>query len=179
VNSPKATYYLRGRGYRTEDFQRVVSEVAGIDFNDFFERHVRSVVAPPYEEALNYVGLRLVRQQRSEPYSGGIGVDGNAGPAVVAMVYNGSAGEDAGLQPDDEILTIGGKKVTSKDWRTALNRYKEGDRVKISFKRDRRTVQTTLLIGPADRFEYRIEEKEDATAAEKALRAAWLNGKTL
>jgi hypothetical protein len=27
-----------------------------------------------------------------------------------------------------------------------------------------------------DRFEYRIEEKPDETAAQKALRAAWLKG---
>ena len=75
LNSPNATYYLRGRGYRPEEFQRVVSEVAGIDFSDFFARYVRGVEVPPYDEALSYVGLRLVRQQASEPYSGGIRLD--------------------------------------------------------------------------------------------------------
>ena len=59
---------------------------------------------------------------------------------------------------------------------STLNRYKQGDRVTISFKRDRRTLQTTLVVGAADRFEYRIEEKQDATAGQKALRAAWLKG---
>ena len=75
LNSPNATYYLRGRGYRSEEFQRVVSEVAGNDFGDFFTRHVRGVEVPPYDEALSFVGLRLVRQPASEPYRGGISVD--------------------------------------------------------------------------------------------------------
>ena len=177
LNSPNATYYLRGRGYRPEDFQRVVSEVAGIDFSDFFTRHVRSVDMPPYSEALNYVGLRLVRQPASEPYSGGISVNvSEPGPAIIANVVNGSAAEDAGLQSDDEILAIGGKRVTNKDWMSTLNRYKQGGRVTISYERDRRTLQTSLLLGAADRFEYRIEEKQDATAGQKALRAAWLRG---
>ncbi len=177
LKSPNASYYLRGRGYRPEEFQRVVSEVAGVDFSDFFARHVRSVEVPPYDEALSYVGLRLVRQPAIERYSSGLTVDvSNPGPAIIGNVLNGSAAEDAGLQPGDDILTIGGKKVTNKNWLSALNRYKQGDRVRVSFKRDRRTIQTTLVLGAADRFEYRIEEKNDATDAQKALRAAWLKG---
>ena len=62
--------------------------------------------------------------------------------------------EDAGLQPGDEILTIDGKKVMNKDWDSTLNRYKQGDRVPISFKRDDRTLQTTFVLGAMDRFEY-------------------------
>jgi hypothetical protein len=46
----------------------------------------------------------------------------------------------------------------------------------VSFKRDRRTLQTTLVFSVADRFEYRIEEMKDATVGQKALRAAWLKG---
>jgi predicted metalloprotease with PDZ domain len=175
LSGPNATYYLRGRGYRPEEFERVLTEVAGVDFSDFFTRHVRSVEVPPYEDALNYVGLRLVKEPASELFRGGIAIDGsNPGPATVVNVRNGSAAEDAGLQPDDEIRTIGGRKVTSKDWMTILSRYKQGGRVRISFKRDRRILQTTLLIGAADRFEYRIEEKQDATVRQKVLRAAWL-----
>src|SRR6266513_4641007 len=41
LKSPNATYYLRGRGYKNEDFERVTSEVAGADMSDFFKRFVR------------------------------------------------------------------------------------------------------------------------------------------
>jgi len=175
LNSPNATYYLRGRGYHSEEFQRVVSEVTGTDFNDFFTRHVRGVDVPPYDEALSYVGLRLVREQAREPYSVGLMLDTSSPQGLsIGNVLNGSAGEDAGLQPGDQILTIVGKKVTRRDWLNRLNRYQQGDRVPISFKRDRRTLQTTLVLGAPDRFEYRIEEKPDATADQKALRVAWL-----
>ncbi|MBA2525619.1 MAG: M61 family metallopeptidase [Pyrinomonadaceae bacterium] len=175
LNSPNATYYLRGRGYGSDDFQRVVSEVAGIDFSDFFARHVRSVAMPPYDEALSYVGLRLVQQRTSEHYSGITVNVGTPGSTIIGNVINGSAAEDAGLQPGDEILTIDGKKV-NKDWVSTMDRFKRGARVPISFKRDRRTLHTTLVVGAMNRFEYRIEEKKDATAGQKAMRAAWLRG---
>ncbi|HEX8068516.1 MAG TPA: hypothetical protein VF546_01100 [Pyrinomonadaceae bacterium] len=61
LDSPKATYYLHGRGYTTEEFQRVASEAAGFDLSDFFARHVRGTESPPYDEAFAQVGLRLVR----------------------------------------------------------------------------------------------------------------------
>ena len=35
----------------------------------------------------------------------------------------------------------------------------------ITVKRDRRTIQATLLLGPPERFEYRIEEKEGRNTA--------------
>jgi len=61
VQSPKATYYLRGRGYTGADFERVATQVAGTDLSAFFTRHVRGTEPLPYDEALAHVGLRLVK----------------------------------------------------------------------------------------------------------------------
>lgn len=175
LKSPNATYYLRGRGYTTEDFQRVASEVAGVDLADFFARYVRSVQVPPYDEVLSYVGLRLIKEPAQEPYTAGISINfGERDELTITNVQNGSVAEDAGLQAGDEILTLAGSRVTNEDWSRSLNRYKRDDRVPISVKRDRRTIQTTLVLGPPERFEYRIEERKDATAHQKALRAGWL-----
>jgi predicted metalloprotease with PDZ domain len=61
LKSPNDSYYLKGRGYTVEEFERLASRVAGFDLSDFFRRHVYGVEPPPYDEALGYVGLRLVR----------------------------------------------------------------------------------------------------------------------
>src|SRR6202165_3181366 len=74
LKSPNATYYLRGRGFRPEDFERIVSEIAGADMSEFFKRYVRGVETPPYEEALAQVGLRLARESQ-QPVSIGITAD--------------------------------------------------------------------------------------------------------
>jgi predicted metalloprotease with PDZ domain len=63
LKSPNDSYYLKGRGYTVDEFQRLASRVAGFDLSDFFRRHVYGVEPPPYDEALRYVGLRLVRTQ--------------------------------------------------------------------------------------------------------------------
>jgi len=177
LKSPNATYYLRGRGYKTEDLQRVASEVAGFDLSDFFTRYVRGVEVPPYDEAFAYVGLHLVREQMREPYNAGLTLDWeNPRNPTIDTVRNGSPAEDAGLQPGDVILSLGGKGVTRENWLASLGRYKQGDRIPISVKRDRRTIQATLLLVAPERFEYRIAEKKDASVVQKGLRSAWLKG---
>lgn len=174
LRSSNNSYYLRGRGYTPEDLQRVASEVSGVDLKDFFERYTRTPQTLPYDEALNYVGLRLVREQNSEPFNAGMSLGWERDETVLGGIRHDSPAEDAGLQRDDELLTIGGKKVTRENWLKLLARFKQGDRVPVTVRRDRKTINTTLILGPPDRFQYRIEEKKDATTEQRALRAAWL-----
>src|SRR4030095_8723194 len=75
LKSSNNSYYLRGRGYTDQDLERVASEVAGFNLTDFFARYTRDVQTLPYEEALGYVGLRLIREQAREPYNGGLSLE--------------------------------------------------------------------------------------------------------
>lgn len=178
LNSPNATYYLRGRGYSPQDFQRVASDVAGFDLNDFFARHVRNVETLPYDEAFGYVGLRLVRSVAREPYNAGVTPDWEGEKNVlIGSVRNYSPAEDAGLQAGDEVLSLGGKSIKKENWLLALSRYKEGDRIPITVKRSRQTIRTAIVLGPPERFEYQIEEAKDATSMQRALRQSWLTGR--
>jgi predicted metalloprotease with PDZ domain len=92
-------------------------------------------------------------------------------------VGNNSPAEDAGLQANDQILLLGGQVVTRDSWRRTLARFKAGDSVPVTVKRDRRTIKANIVLGQPERFDYRIEEKADATVEQKTLRAAWLSGK--
>ena len=175
LKSPNATYYLRGRGYTNEDFLRVASEVSGFDLSDFFQRYVRGVEILPYDEALAFVGMHLVREQAREPFNAGIGIDWEeTNKLTIRSVRNDSPAEDAGLQEGDQIVSLGRKNISRENWLVTLARYKEGDRVPITVKRDRRTIQTMIILREPERFEYRIEERKDATVAQKGLRAIWL-----
>ena len=178
LKSPNSSYYLRGRGYQTEDLERVVSRRSGFDFSDFFKRHVRDVEVLPYEEAFAYVGLRLVKTQAKEPYDAGLSIEfENPSEGLIQNVRNNSPAEDAGLQANDEIVSLGGKKVTQNSWLKTLARFKTGDAVPVVVRRDRRTIKANMILGQPERFDYKIEERADATAEQKALRASWLSGK--
>jgi predicted metalloprotease with PDZ domain len=177
LKSPNATYYLRGRGYRPEDFERIVSEVSGADMSDFFKRFVRGVESPPYEEAFAQVGLQFVHEPRL-PVSLGISADENdKAKYAIGRVRPDSPAAAAGLEVGDKLLFLGGLKVTPTNFVRLLGRYKPGDRVALIVQRGARTVQTAITLGEPQIVNYRIEEMKDAPAEKKALRAAWLNGK--
>ena len=175
LKAPNQSYYLRGRGYTTDDLERVASQRAGFDLGDFFKRHIRDVEVLPYDEAFAYAGLHLVKTQSAEPFDAGISLEFEGREALIENVRNNSSAEDAGLQMGDEIVLLNGKEVTKESWRKTLARFKTGDSVPITVKRDRRTIKANLVLGQPERFDYRIEEKSDATVEQKQLRAAWLN----
>ena len=175
LKSPNSSYYLRGRGYQTEDLERIVSLLSKTDFTDFFKRYVRSVEVLPYDEALSYAGLRLIKTQAREPFDAGLSIEFEERTAIIQNVRNGSPAEEAGLQAEDEIVSLAGRQIT-KQWLKTLARYKSGDSVPITVKRDRRTIKTNLVLREPERFDYRIEDKPDATPEQKTLRTAWLRG---
>ena len=178
VKSPNASYYLKGRGYTIEDFARITSEVAGRDMTDWFAKYVRGVEPLPYEDALSGVGLRLVKAPQSQPYTAGIVIDRDDRQALrLGSLQSDSAAEHAGLQQGDVLLWLGGTPVARDNWAATLNRYKQGDRIPITVRRFRRTMELTLQLGPPELYEYRIEEIPNASAEAKRLRAAWLDAR--
>jgi len=181
LKSPNSTYYLRGRGYKNEDFERVTSEVAGTDMSDFFKLYVRGVESPPYETAFAQVGLRLVRDPRA-PVAVGVSADENDQVNFkIASVRPDSPAAEAGMEVGDIVTLFGGIKLTPANFLKTIARYKPGDRIQVTLQRGGRSMQTALTLTSAKVFDYRIEEMKDATLdatlGAKALRAAWLNGK--
>jgi predicted metalloprotease with PDZ domain len=177
LKSPNATYYLRGRGFRPEDFERIVSEVAAADMSDFFKRYVRGVESPPYEEAFAQVGLRCVREPR-QPVSVGISADESDHTNFkIASVRSDSPAAEAGLQVGDIIKTFDGIRLTPGNFLSTIGHYRPGNHVEVIIRRGQRSMQMMLTLGEPQILNYRIEEMKDAPVEAKALRAAWLNGK--
>src|SRR5215217_835744 len=169
LKSPNSSYYLRGRGYQPEDLERMVASRSGADFSDFFKQHIRDVEVLPYDEAFAYVGLRLMKTPAKDPYDLGLSLQlGPTRQVIIANVRNNSSAENAGLQAGDVITSFAGKD--------ALARLKPGESVPVTVKRDRLTIKTNIVVGEPEIFDYRIEEKPDATVEQKAMRAAWLKG---
>jgi predicted metalloprotease with PDZ domain len=175
LNSPNASYYLRGRGYETKDFERVATQVAGTDLDQFFQRYAHSIEPPPYDEAFAQVGLKLSREPAREGHTAGIALDfADTQSARIGNVRNDSPAENAGLRQGDVLLKIGSTGVTRETWLAALNRYKANERVPVTVRRDRKSINTTLTLGRPEHYDYRIEELKDASPEARALRTAWL-----
>ena len=61
-DAPKASYYLQGRGYTERDVERAVGAALGDNnLDEWFDRFVGGTEALDFDEALDWAGLRLVR----------------------------------------------------------------------------------------------------------------------
>jgi predicted metalloprotease with PDZ domain len=176
LKSPNATYYLRGRGFTSEDFERVTSEVAGADMSDFFKRYVRGIEAPPYDEAFASVGLRLVREATNKPSAGILPDTEDPRNIKVRTVRSHSPAEDAGIKPGDIIVAVGNTNSTRENLLTALNRYRENEPMLVTIRRGGQTLKKLITLGAMNSYRYRLEELPNPTPETRALRAAWLNG---
>jgi predicted metalloprotease with PDZ domain len=176
VKSPNASYYLQGRGYTIEDFERIVSEVAGKDMSEFFSNHIRGTEDLPWAQAFGAVGLQLLKISASQPYTGGIVIDPQDRQALrLGTLRPDSPAERAGLQQGDILVSIGGVPVSRENWSSVLNRFRQGDRIPISVRRFRQTVELTIQLGAPEKYVYRIAEDPNASAESKGRRAMWLN----
>ena len=85
LKSASDSYYLKGRAYTIEEFERLASETTGLDLSDFFRRYVHDAQPLPYEEALAHVGLRLTRTPDAARTSYRIERDDQAPPEARAL----------------------------------------------------------------------------------------------
>lgn len=182
VRSPNATYYLKGRGYTMEDFERVTSGVAGKDMHEFFARYVIGVETPPYEDAFAVIGLRLVGETSalSAPEDLiGITIAGAAAGNMpsVRRVRPASPAADAGIYRGDQIVSVAGQNVTGESWPQAIGKFKTGDQVALVIERGGRRINTTLTLKSTSITRYRLEERPNASSSERAERARIVSSK--
>ncbi len=63
-NSPADSYYLHGKGYSESDFEKMASQIAGVDLSPFFDQTIRQITPLDYS-VLNSAGLKLDKTQHS------------------------------------------------------------------------------------------------------------------
>ena len=131
---------------------------------EWFSKYVRGVEPLPYDEALSGVGLRLVKTVANQPYNAGISIERDERQSLrLGALRTDSPAERAGLEQGDVLLSIGGTAVARDNWFSLLNRYKQGDRIPMTVRRFRRTIDLTLQLGPPELYDYRIEEIPNAS----------------
>ena len=170
----------------------LVPEAERVSLQAWFERALRSREELEVEASLAGVGLtaRLHAASGADdkgsaesdpaeaPAAGpngkaalGAALRDRGGVLEVAQVVEGSAAQLAGLCAGDEIVAVDGFRS---EMRQRISRAQPGQRLRLSlFRFDELTeVAAELLAAPVDTLS--LLPREDASEAQRALRAAWL-----
>jgi predicted metalloprotease with PDZ domain len=169
------TYAYGSRYFNDTDGVREAAEaVSGADMKSFFRKYISGVDELPYNEMLQWVGLRVVEQRVVTPHPGFISVQNFDVPPVTVFVEEGSGAEKAGLVQGDTIVSVNGKSLTT-DFEDVLATMRPGDMLKLRVAGRRGNRKVEFRLGGREEIDYRVTDLDNVTAAQRARRVAWLN----
>ena len=181
--------YSGERGYTTQEFRKVLEEVAGTGLGDWLTRAVESTENLDYQEALDWYGLRFTssepEKKEGEKKEGGdpqelpagwLGAEVQVqdGRLMVTQVKRGTPAYEAGLNVDDEILAIDDYRVPPDGIENRLKTYRPGEKATLLVARRERLTRLPVTFGEKPKLRWKLEARPDAIAEQKARLAAWL-----
>ncbi|MFA6957205.1 MAG: PDZ domain-containing protein [Thermoanaerobaculia bacterium] len=174
------TKYSGERGFETEEFRALASEVAGRDLSQFFALAVDSTDELDYGGALGWYGLRFKAKngdaKKDDEPKGWLGAitSDKGGRLVVDEVRRATPAYDFGLNAEDEIVAVDDIRVTPATWEERLSCYRPGSKAAFLIARRGEIKRLDLAFGEKPDLQWRLEVLPEPTDEQKAHLAALL-----
>lgn len=170
------TTYLAGRGYTHADVVAAISDAAGRDLSAMVDDLVHRPFDPDLAGILKSLGLRLDQVKPSADAPGFLGAQFQAGSTVLASVLRGGPAARGGLAAGDEILAVGGLRVTAANFDEVLLAASQPSRPAAFLLARRGLVleRRVALDAREARIAFSLEVAADATPEQNSLRRGWL-----
>lgn len=169
-------YAKQGRFFDDSNGVREAGEaVCHCDLGPFFSRYVAGLEEIPWNDYLNYIGLRVELLNITVPDLGFVASRGFDGPMSVLAVTPGSDAERAGLQVGDTVTEVLGKPV-AEDSQQQLSRLKPGDTITLKIKARGPERELRWKVAGRQQTSYQVKDLDQVTPEQRAHRAAWLKG---
>ena len=176
------------RGYTDAEFKAMVEKISGISFTNFWTKYVNGVDDAEYVKYLGYAGVDVTTENATpnKPVSGAAGQLTNNGTISVSSITRNSAAWVAGLNVNDEIISLDNISVNdalanirlkspmlSLETLPVVSGKNIGDVLKLKIKRDglEKEISLTLKENPSVRLKATINQ--NATPAQKAVFKKW------
>jgi len=168
---------------------KLIAEITAMTYpsvGEFLKTHVEGDVPINYNEFFAMVGLKMGETQVETNYifAGGQNVifDGDQEKGIIffsPMAEKNSFWKSQGVKAGDVIKKVNGTDLTLANAQGVIGGmfgWEEGQEITMDLERDGKPMLIKAILTKAYAADERIVEDENATEAQKALRAAWLKG---
>ena len=162
--------------YSIRDLEAALAEYAGEDFAaEFFGSYIYKSDMPDYATLFSRMGVNFVFEDASKASLGGNIRETDGAWKLTSNAKMGSPLYEAGIEAEDEIISIGGVRLSSADnVDEILNRRRPGQTVEVVFRRLGQEKRTILTLGRDDSYQTSINNRANRQARER--RNNWLEG---
>ncbi|HKL04114.1 MAG TPA: hypothetical protein VJ911_10570 [Cryomorphaceae bacterium] len=176
--------------FKDEELFDEIAAVSGFpEMKVFLEKHVANAMPLPFEELLEYAGVRYRESENDTVVSGGnipIGYNPRSERLVVASTQQlDEFGKSLGFKQGDELLEWNGVELNLNNVQDVLNEFKqtleEGDKVKVvvnrkleNGKKKRKKLKAKAMRVERERSNV-LEILPNLTPRQKVIRKAWVN----
>jgi predicted metalloprotease with PDZ domain len=161
-------FYLRDRGFTTEDMISEISLLTRKDYHDFYRRYVFGTEIPNYDEIFGYAGYKIEKKIRQVPVFG-FGIRNRNGGFFVNDVEADSPAANAKVQVGDVITKINGE-----DFQRVSFGELAGKKIKLTIKRENQEREISMNVGSRDETNYVVSELLQPTTQQLKIREIWL-----
>jgi predicted metalloprotease with PDZ domain len=170
------------RPYTMADARACLAEVSAdpVFADQFFSRYIQGRDVVDYQALLASAGMLLRQQSPGRAWIGPLPISFSRGNArVAASTIEGSPVYVAGIDRDDEIVSIDGEEIKAMDrLDDIVQRHKPGDRVPARIRRRGTLLDVVITAQEDPRLELvPLESRRPLTSSERSLRNAWLNSR--
>lgn len=166
-------YKIKKRGYTDAEFKQGLEKFAGKNLDEFYAKYITGLDPVDHNKYLAYAGYKLTDENAgSNDPAIGIATVVSGGKILVSAVVRGGSGWIDGINVNDELSAVDGKKLTTTDG--FLNGKKPGDKLAITVIRDGLPVDLTVTLLKNTRVKYKIEELPNTDSKQLTVRKKWL-----
>ena len=170
-------YAQKDRGVPDGDFLKAINKVSGKDFSDFFARYVDGTEEIDWNKYLGYAGVKLEekKDKKSPDVYLGIRTRGDEKQTTIANVSPDSPAANSGLDQDDILVAIDGRRAHSENLDKLLKEYKPGDKIKVTVLRREHLRDFEVELAEAKNNDFKITEIEESNKLQAEILKSWLN----
>lgn len=175
----------RESGYTNADFSNIVSQVAGLSYDDWLLEHLETTQELDFSKMLDWFGLEWKKKETDKDPPPEKSVYGNVyvgmdlvatqGKAIVDKVTRDSPASLAGFNVGDELISFDGFRVTAETWVDRLNSYKANDVCKCLIARRGKIIELALKLANEPETSWRIARVAKPTEEQESRWRSWLN----
>tara|TARA_R110002072_G_scaffold166080_2_gene319321 strand:- start:6582 stop:8441 length:1860 start_codon:yes stop_codon:yes gene_type:complete len=151
-------YYKKlNRGFSEKEFKAELTSFTGENLDGFFAKYIDGTEIPDYKDEFAPLGLDVEYAGKSLP-SVGLSISDVGGKAIIKGIRSNSAGEEAGLSVNDELIGANGMRVDKKSLDDYFRSMDTGEKINILFSRDEQLYSTELVVTNYEKpsFKYSI-----------------------